>query len=313
MLGLALTILIWSSNNIVGKVILREASPATVALLRFTLAGLLFYLPVFLLLHRGSQRFTRHEWPRLILLGVIGTTGSLVLYLIGLRTTPAVEAGIYQIMTPLFTVLIAWLWLGERLSRGRLLGVATAAVGALVLVTEGGTIGLGSGDLAGSLFLLGSSLTWAAYTLVSKELLARRPPLLMLAAANLVAAVAIWPIAGAMGAFPELPGVLSWSLNAWLIMMYLVAFMSTSSQWVYLRCLQEVRASQASAFLYLMPLFTAVLAALFLNEMPTPVSVAAGSLILLGVWLVNRPQVRHKKQPTSDALQASTEPRIDTG
>src|SRR5215210_7418027 len=114
MLGLALTILIWSTNNIVGKIIMREASPVLVALLRFSLAGLLFYLPAFLILHRGPQRFTRQEWPRLIFLGTVGTTGSLVFYLLGLRTTPATEAGIFQITTPLFVVLVAWLWLGER-------------------------------------------------------------------------------------------------------------------------------------------------------------------------------------------------------
>src|SRR5439155_15419805 len=89
--GLGLTILIWASNNVVAKVIMRESSPVMVALLRFTLAGLLFYLPVFLTLHRGEQRFSRREWPRLVFIGAVGTTGSLLLYLLGLRTTPANE------------------------------------------------------------------------------------------------------------------------------------------------------------------------------------------------------------------------------
>lgn len=309
MVGLAWTILVWSSNNIVAKVIMREASPLMVALLRFTLAGMLFYLPVFLILHRGPRRFSRSEWARVALLGVAGTTGSLVLYLIGLRTTPATEAGIYQITTPLFVVLMAWLLLGERLSGGRLIGVLLAAGGAAVLVTGGGAIGLGGGDLAGSLFILGSNVTWAGYTLLSKSLLARRSPLLLLAAANLVAALAIWPLAGLLGTWAELPSLLHWSPTAWLIMFYLVAFMSTSSQWVYVWSLRELRASQASAFLYLMPFFTAIMAAVLLGELPTPLSVAAGMLILVGVWLVNRPQApRRRPAPETGAVGA---PAID--
>ena len=306
--GLALTIVIWSSNNIVGKLIMREASPMMVALLRFTLAGLFFYLPVFLVLHRGEQRFTTGEWQRLALLGIVGTLGSLVLYLMGLRTTPAVEAGIYQVTSPLFVVLLAWAWLGERLSRGRLLGVAIATLGAAVLVTGGGAIGLGGGDLPGALFILGSNLTWAGYTILIKELLARRSPLLVVAATNLIAALAIWPLAALSGTLAELPSVANWSPSAWLMMLYLVAFMSTSSQWLYLRCLREIPASQASTFMNLMPFFTAIEAAIFLGELPTPLTIGSGLLILLGVWLVNRPRRARPRPSVPTPLPGGAEP-----
>jgi drug/metabolite transporter (DMT)-like permease len=304
--GLVLTVAIWSSNNIVSKVIMQEASPPMVALVRFTLAGVFFYLPVFLALHHGRARFTKAEWPRLAVLGVVGTAGSLVLYLLGLKTIPATEAGIYQVTLPLFTVVIAWLWLGERLSRGRTVGVLLAAVGASALAT-GGAVGTGGGDPSGSptssmpgaFFILGSNLTWSVYTIVSKEILKRRSPLLVLAAANLLAAVAIWPAAGLLGVWPELPNVLNWSPTAWIVMLYLVALMSTSSQWLYVRCLREVRASQASASLYLMPFFTAIMAAVFLGEQPTPLTLIAGLLILVGVGLVNRPQ--ETRQPAAPA------------
>ena len=305
LLGLLVTIVIWSSNNIVGKVIMRESSPLMVALVRFTLAGVFFYLPVFLALHRGEQRFQRGEWPRLVFLGIVGTCGSLVLYLLGLRTTPATAAGIYQITGPLFIAIMAWLWLSERLSRGRVAGLVVAAAGASLLVAAQGSGGLGGGDLGGALFILGSNLTWSGYTLVSKEILARRSPLLVLSAANLVALVAIWPIAGLLGTWSELPSLLDWSPSAWLIMLYLVAFMSTSSQWLYVRCLREVGASQASAFQYLSPLLTAVQAALFLGEAPTPVAIACGLLILGGVWLVNRPQRPPRAAQLGAALPAS--------
>src|SRR4051812_38895290 len=87
--GLVVVIVIWSSNNIVGKIIMRDASPPMVALLRFTLAGLFFYLPVFLALHRGEQRFARRDWARLCTMGLGGSLGSLLLFLLGLRLIPA--------------------------------------------------------------------------------------------------------------------------------------------------------------------------------------------------------------------------------
>jgi drug/metabolite transporter (DMT)-like permease len=304
--GLVLTVAIWSSNNIVSKVIMQEASPAMVALVRFTLAGLFFYLPVFLLLHRGRARFTSADWPRLVVLGAVGTAGSLTLYLLGLKTVPATQAGIYQVTLPLFAVVIAWLWLGERLSRARVLGIGLAAVGATALAVggavesgDGSPSAAGGSSLPGALFILGSNLTWSIYTIVSKEMLKRRSPLLVLAASNLLAAVVIWPAAGALGVWPELPNVLHWSPTAWSVMLYLVALMSTSSQWLYVRCLREVKASQASSSLYLMPFFTAIMAAIFLGEQPTLPTILAGMLILVGVWLVNRP--RESAQPAAAA------------
>ena len=89
--GLLLAVVIWAANNSLSKIILHEASPVLIALVRFTLAGLLFYLPVFFILHRGDQRFARADWPRLILLGAVGVAGSLVFSLLGLRTTPLTE------------------------------------------------------------------------------------------------------------------------------------------------------------------------------------------------------------------------------
>ena len=303
LVGLLLTVLVWSGNSIVSKIIMREASPVLVSLVRFQLVGALFYIPVFLALHRGSQRFSRDEWPRLILLGLIGTTGSQVLFMIGLRTTPASEAGIYQIVTPIFVVILAWFWIGERLGRVRIAGIAVACIGAVVLLTDGGARGIGTGDLIGALLILISNACWGVYTVLSKPLVARRSPLLVLTAANLTAMVVIWPIAALLGALPELPGVMHWSPTAWLVMLYLVALTGTTSQWLYAWTIRELGPSRVSAALYLKPLSVTLLAVGFLGEEPGLVTLISALLIFAGVWLVNRPQRPRQVEAGDGRLQ----------
>ena len=303
LLALLTTVIIWASNNIVTKVILREASPGLVALVRFTLAGLLFYLPVFLTLHRGDQRFSRSDWPRILLLGSVGVVGSLILSLLGLRTTPATDASVYQLTTPLFVLALAWLLFGERLNRVRVTGIAAAFLGAAVLAV-GSAAGFGGGDLLGAVLILTSSVIWSGYTLLSKEILARRSPLLVLATANLVAMVAVWPVGGLLGVWAELPRVLDWSQAAWLVMAYNVCLMSMASQWLYVRSIRDLRASQVSALLYTQPLFTALMAAGALGEIPSLLTVASGVLILSGVWLVNRP-IRPRQHPADTGTSSS--------
>lgn len=288
LIAMILTVIIWGSNNIVAKFIIREASPLLIALVRFSVAAVLFHLPVFLILHRGEQRFERRDWPRLMYLGMVCVVGSLVLHLIGLRTTPATDAAIYGLTTPLFVLIFACLLLGERLTRLRALGIGLAFVGAVLLVT-GGVTGLGGGDLTGALSLLTGSMIWSTYTLLSKEVLARRSPLLVLAAANIGAGVAVWPIAAVFGVLDELPSLLTWSPTAWWVMVYLVVLMSTTSQLFYVWAIRGLPTHQVSALLYTQPLCTALWAAGMIGELPTVVTVASGLLILAGVWLVNRP------------------------
>ena len=302
LLAMMLTVVIWASNPIVSKIILRETSPLMVSLVRFTLAGLLFYLPVFFWLHRGEQRFERRDLPRLLFLGVGGVLGSMLFSLLGLETTPATDAAIYNLTQPLFMLFFAWL-LGERLTRSRWAGIGLAFGGAGLLVV-GNASGVGGGDLRGAGFLLLSALLWAGYTLLGREILARRSPLLVLATANLLALLAIWPIVGLLGAWSEVPRVLEWSPTAWLVMLYLVILMSTSSQWLYVRAVRDLQPSQVSAGLYTKPFFTAVMAAVFLAELPTPVTIVSGLLILAGVWLVNRPTRRATGRPVARAAPA---------
>jgi drug/metabolite transporter (DMT)-like permease len=302
--GASLVVLIWAGNTIVGKVMMREASPLLISLVRFSLMGLLFYLPAFLLLHRGAQRFTREEWVRVIVMGLVGTTGSQVLYMFGLRLTQATDAGIYQIVTPIFVVLIAWVWLGERLSRMRVAGIFLAAFGSLLLATGGGIVSVAGSEPLGAALIILSNLCWSFYTVLSKKVLARRSPLLVLAAANLVAGVAIWPISIAAGVLPELPGVLHWSPTAWLMLGYLTLLTGSSSQWLYFWSIREIGPSRVAAMLYLKPVFNGLLAAVFLAEAPTWLTFLCGGIILLGVWLVNRPQRAQVRQPAERPARA---------
>jgi drug/metabolite transporter (DMT)-like permease len=297
-----LTVAVWAGNNVVSKIILREASPLLVALVRFTLAGLLFHLPAFLIL-RGEQRFGPAERPRILLLGVVGVGGSMVSYLLGLRTIPATDAAIYNLTTPLFVLLWAFFFFGERLSRTRMLGIAIAFAGAVVLVT-GGSVGLGGGDLGGALFVLGNALIWSAFTLFSREVIVGRSPLLVLAAVNLWGMVAIWVFAVPFGAWTELPSVLSWSPAAWWGMLYLILLMSMASQFTFILSIRDLHPSQVSAFLYTGPLFTALFAAVTLGETPTVTTLLSGLLILAGVALVNRRAAPRRIPGTAGILPA---------
>ena len=307
---LALVVLLWASNTIVSKLALREATPALLALTRFSLAAVGFYLPTFLLMRRLAPPLRRDEVGRLALIGTLGSASSVLLFTIGVSMTPATEAGLILMTAPIWTALLARLFLGERLGGARSLGMVVAFLGAGVLATDGQIEAPEPTILVGSAYLLLAQVAWGGYTLLSKPLLARRPPLQILATSHLFSVAALWPATGLLGAWAELPEVLNWSLTTWLAVGFMALFVSALSQALYVYGLREVSASQAISFMYLQPVFTAILAAMFLDERPTLLTFGCGALIVLGLWLVNRPAPRPRTRPSAAPRPASAAPKV---
>jgi drug/metabolite transporter (DMT)-like permease len=112
----------------------------------------------------------------------------------------------------------------------------------------------------------------------------------VLAGANLIAFLALWLVSGLVGGWAELSQVRTWSATAWALILYLVLLTSTLSQVMYIYALRDVSAAQAISFMYLQPVFTALMAAAVLGEELTLLTLICGALIFFGLWLVNRPR-----------------------
>jgi drug/metabolite transporter (DMT)-like permease len=78
--------------------------------------------------------------------------------------------------------------------------------------------------------------------------------------------------------------------NGWIGVAFLGIFCSGLAYIAWYDGLQAIAASQVGAFLYLEPLVAVVVAAAILSEPVTWASLAGGAVILLGVYLVNRPK-----------------------
>jgi drug/metabolite transporter (DMT)-like permease len=82
--------------------------------------------------------------------------------------------------------------------------------------------------------------------------------------------------------------VANWSAGTWIGLTYLIFVAGVCSQVLYAYGLRDVTPSQAMAFTYLMPVFTAVMAAIMLDEQIGLTTMVCGVAIVFGLWLVNR-------------------------
>jgi drug/metabolite transporter (DMT)-like permease len=309
---LTVVVLIWSSNNIATKLVLQETSPGLLTLVRFTLTTVLFHLPAFFVIRRFGQPLSRSEWIKLGIASVVGYALSALMFMIGISMTTATFAGLMMMTAPLWTTVLERVFVGTPISRDQAFGMAISFASAAYLVT-GGSIGDADvGFVVGGILLMACQTTWGGYTIVTKPMLARRPPLVIVTASSIIATPAIWPATAAMGAFGELALIPTWSISTWLGLAYLVFVAGVLSQVLYAYGLRDVTPSQAMAFTYLMPVFTAFFAAIFLDEQITLTTIACGGAIVLGLWLVNRsraqtaPAARRSSRHTDPPAPAAT-------
>ena len=283
---LTLTVLFWSGNMVVGRGIRGDIPPLTLAFWRWALAFVLVLPLAWPHLH-SQWRALRDGWKPLLILGLLGVGGYNTFAYIALQYTTATNAALLNSFVPIATIAISWAFLGKHLTRPQALGVVISLAGAMTIVSRGDAQVLAHLNLnIGDLWMLLAVLDWALYTVA----LAWRPagvhPMLMLAATTLIGLGVLAP-AYAWELFVQgrSMNVHSQSL---LALAYVGLFPSFIGYIFYNRGVAEVGANKASLFIHLMPVFGALLSAVFLGELPQWFHYLGIALIFTGIWLTMR-------------------------
>lgn len=275
-IALVTTILLWGSAYVAIRAGLPSYSPEHLAVLRFIAASITFAGIMFL----SGQRVPHvSEWPKLIGLGLIGMAGYSLLLNYGERRVTAGAASFLVNTCPLMITLIVWILYRERLSRRSLIGSAFALFGVfLVALGEEDEFQMSFGVL---LVLLAASLQ-AIYFVLQKPLLKRYGALQITSCVVWAGALCLIPwSSGLVGAVREAP------LNATLSVLYLGVFPGSIGYFTWAYVSSNMTVAQAATYLYLVPLVTLLIGWLWLDEVPHPLSIAGGSVALLGVALAN--------------------------
>ena len=284
----SLAILFWGASFIATKIALRDAHPATIILLRFTLGAAILWLAIWR--WRMFQRIGKRDGVYLAILGFIAVPLHQAIQAVGLLYTTASSMGWIIALIPIFTAILAWIFLGEPMTARKVIGSVIAFCGAVLVVTRGAlsleTFRLPS--TLGDALAVASALNWAIFQVASKPILRRLEPTLAMAYLMLIGGIVIVPFAS-LQTLSDLPRL---TLDGWLAILFLGIFCSGVGYLVWYDALSKIDASQLSSLSYIQPMITVIVAALLLGEAITPAILLGGAVILLGVYLVNRSATR---------------------
>lgn len=283
--------LLFASLAIVGRIILQTVPPGALVLVRITGAAL-----VLVAVQAASGRpwvRDRGDVLRLAVLGVLGVSCNQGFFLFGLRHTTAVNATILVATIPAFTVLGSLLLKREPASTLKLGGIALAAAGTVWLIGPD-RLSLAPDVALGNALIVTGMIAYTYYLLNSRPLIARWSPITVSAYVMGFGALGVLPIGvpAALGVDFGRVDPLTWALIA-----YVVVFPTIVAYFLNIWALKRASSNLVAVYIYLQPVFTALVAPLLLEgEGLTSRAALAGLLIFGGVAMVITAERRQNRE-----------------
>jgi drug/metabolite transporter (DMT)-like permease len=272
---------IWGASFLFMRIGAPEFGPLALTALRVGIATLCL-LP--LVLWHGHTRAMRTHWRAIAIVGLFNSALPFVLFGIAALAINAGLSSIFNATAPLWGAVIAWLWLRDKLSASRVLGLFIGFVGVVFLAWnkasfKPGEHGVSAGLAIGACLL--ATLCYGFAANYTKQRLAGVPPLAV-AAGSQAAATAVLVLPALWFAPRVMPGATSWGS------VIVLALLCTAVAYVlFFRLIAHVGAARAITVTYLIPVFAVLWGALFLHEEIT-LSMAAGcAVILVGTALAS--------------------------
>ena len=272
---------LWGSSFLFMRGAALELGVWPTAFLRMVI-GALALLPI--LLWRGKLGASKQDWLVMSWISLINSAIPFACYAFAVLHITTGLSAILNATTPLLTALVAWLWLGSRLGKVRLVGAVIAFAGIALLVGEQASLKGDSAWLSISAVLacLMATGCYAIANNVIKEKLMGMHPLEI--AFGTMFGAALWL---------AIPAALTWpstaiSLQAWLSVGAAGIFCSALALLLYFELLQRTDTARTASVTYLIPVFALVYGVLLLDESVTVWMLLCGLVVLFGTALATR-------------------------
>ncbi|KRT64053.1 MAG: drug/metabolite exporter family protein [Chloroflexi bacterium CSP1-4] len=259
------------------KYVVGVLPPVGAQLVRYAAAALVML--AYLWRREGSVGLPRRDLMMVACLGALGYGGYQMLWSTALQSTGAGESALLVAATPVMVALIAAIVGTDALDREKVLGIAVALAGVVVVVAAGRGLELDA-DLVGPALTLLGDLLWAVYVALAASVLRRHSSLRMTTWAALAGTAVMVPLGAVqlrdvdLGAVPML---------AWVAIAFSALLSVAVGNVVTFRAVRLLGPTRVTNYQFLSPVVAVVVGALLLSEVIVPGQIVGGAIIGAGI------------------------------
>ncbi|MBY0116639.1 DMT family transporter [Paenibacillus xylanexedens] len=249
---------------------------------RFTLAGLLLLL-LSRIVRKQKLQLTRPQWTGLIMLGILQTGLQYMFFYVGVANTTGVKGSIMNATTTFFSVVLAhFIYKNDKLSRNKIVGCLLGFVGVIIVNFHTDLLAF-SFSFTGEGFVIIAALVFSVTALYAKRLTATIDVLIITGVSLFVGGLVLTLLGLSLGG-----RVTHFTLESTSNLIYL-ALLSSVAFCLWNMLLKYNKVGRVSVYNFLIPVFGALLSALFLGETILELkNLAALLFVSVGIYLVNR-------------------------
>jgi drug/metabolite transporter (DMT)-like permease len=276
---LAFTALFWAGNVVVGRAVAGVVPSVMLVTLRWGIATLIL-LPFAWQHLKRDWREVRDHLPILIFLSLIGPGCYNTMFYLGLTSTEATNGLVLNAAGPSFIAVAAYILFGDRLTKTEFFGLGLGFLGVILIIAKADLSTLASLHFnPGDLLLMAAMAAWAVYTAFL-----RKKPKMAWQTFNAVT-FAMATIINVPFAFLErsLGYELHFTAGAALAVLYISIFPSLIAYVFYARAVDLIGPIRSGIYLFLIPVFGAVMTTFFLGERLALYHVLGFLLVIGGV------------------------------
>lgn len=286
---LLLLMVIWAGSFPFIKFGLIELTPVNLAFWRFLVATPILFVYTSVKYKSKMLDFNCKEWLMLIFLGFTGVSLLYTVQFVALKYTTAINGSILINVSAIFIAILSFLLLNEEINAKKAFGITIGFIGIAIVISNGKIQFFESSTLIGDLLMLLDGLIWAGYTIVGKRLIEKKNVEIVTSWAFLFGTLTIIPFL-AIDRFKVPEQTITWAS-----ILYMGLLCSIFGYLVWYFALEREEATNVAVYIYLIPLFTAVIAYFTLNEILTIFKAIGGFLTILGVYIVEKSKINTAK------------------
>ncbi|HVT36219.1 MAG TPA: DMT family transporter [Nevskiaceae bacterium] len=280
---------IWGSSFIFMRVLAPVLGPVVTADARILIAGSVLSLWFAV---TGFALDWKREWRQYLVIGAISSALPFMLFAYAAAHIPAGFSAIYNSTAPLFGAVCGALWLGERFTFNRGLGLFAGLAG-VALVSRASSSATDEQFAPATLACLGAAACYALGGVYLKRRASHLKPAMITAGSQLAGGLLLLPLT------PMLPP--AGGIDATIVLngLALALMCSGAAYLIYYRLIADIGPTRALSVTFLIPVFGLLWAFLFLGERITGGMLTGCALVLVGTWLVTRSAAPVQSRPAS--------------